>query len=100
MEAMASGLPVVTTAIAGIPELVVQRLTGLLVPPGRADLIADALAEIARNPALARQLGEAARAAVLEQHQPESNARRLLDIWEVSGRAGHPAPVRNQRVSG
>lgn len=93
MEAMASGLPVVTTAIAGIPELVVQRRTGLLVPPGRADLLADALAEIARDPALGRQLGEAARVAVLEQHQPEENARRLLALWAAAGCSAQPAPA-------
>jgi glycosyltransferase involved in cell wall biosynthesis len=81
MEAMACGRPVVTTAIAGIPELVVHGRTGLVVPPGRSDLIADALAEIATDPALRRRLGEAARSAVLEQHQRAENARRLLALW-------------------
>lgn len=80
MEAMASGLPVVTTAIAGIPELVVDHRTGLLLPPGRADLIADALSELAANPALTRDMGERARSAVQEHHEPEHNARRLLEL--------------------
>jgi glycosyltransferase involved in cell wall biosynthesis len=86
MEAMACGRPVVTTAIAGIPELVVHGSTGLVVPAGRADLIADALAEISERPDLGRRLGEAARAAVLAEHQPEENAQRLVSLWAATGR--------------
>jgi colanic acid/amylovoran biosynthesis glycosyltransferase len=85
MEAMASGLPVVTTAIAGIPELVADRRTGLVVAPGRADLVADAIAELAADPGLRRRLGQAARAAVLERHQPGPNALALLSLWERTG---------------
>ncbi|MGY1636656.1 glycosyltransferase family 4 protein [Geodermatophilus sp. SYSU D00742] len=88
MEAMASGRPVVTTAIAGIPELVVHGRTGLVVPPGRADLIAEALAELAADPALRRRLGEAGRAAVLEAHRPDDNARLLTRLWEGSTDGG------------
>ncbi|MCW2574153.1 MAG: glycosyl transferase [Modestobacter sp.] len=82
MEAMASGLPVVTTAIAGIPELVVDHRTGLVVPPGRADLVADALIELADDVALRRRLGEAGRSAILTHHEPAANARLLLDLWD------------------
>jgi colanic acid/amylovoran biosynthesis glycosyltransferase len=81
MEAMASGRPVVTTAIAGIPELVVHRRTGLVLPPGRADLVAEALAELAADPQLRHRLGEAARAAVVAAHRPAENAERLLELW-------------------
>lgn len=80
MEAMATGLPVVTTAITGIPELVVHHRTGLLVTPGRADLLAAALAELARDPALSRRLGEQARVAVLRDHDSDTNAQELLDL--------------------
>ena len=86
MEAMASGLPVVTTAIAGIPELVVHRQTGLVVPPGRADLVAAALAALATDPGLRRSLGDAARAAVRLEHEPADNAARLLDLWDRTSR--------------
>jgi colanic acid/amylovoran biosynthesis glycosyltransferase len=81
MEAMATGLPVVTTTIAGIPELVVDHQTGLLVPPGRADLLADALEELATDRGLRRRLGSRARAAVLAQHDRERNAGRLLALF-------------------
>ncbi len=79
MEAMATGLPVVTTTIAGIPELVVDHQTGLLVPPGRPDLLAQALAELAQ-PDLAKSLGEAARKAVRTLHDPADNAARLVEL--------------------
>jgi glycosyltransferase involved in cell wall biosynthesis len=86
MEAMASGLPVVTTAIAGIPELVVDHRTGIVVPAGRADLVADALVELSADPALRRRLGTAGRAAVLARHDPEVNARLLLELWDRAAR--------------
>lgn len=80
MEAMATGLPVVTTAITGIPELVVDHRTGLLVTPGRADLLAAALTELALDPSLSRRLGEQARTAVLRDHDSDINAQGLLDL--------------------
>jgi len=80
MEAMATGLPVVTTTIAGIPELVVDHRTGLLLPPGRVDRIAEALAELAKDPDLGRRLGAAGREAVLAEHAPRLNAQRLVDL--------------------
>jgi colanic acid/amylovoran biosynthesis glycosyltransferase len=93
MEAMASGLPVVTTAIAGIPELVVDRQTGLVVPAGRADLVAAALSALATDPGLRRSLGEAARAAVMREHQPTDNATRLLELWDRTSRPEATAAV-------
>jgi len=59
MEAMATGLPAVTTGVMGIPELVVDDENGLIVPPGRADLVADALVRLARDPELRARLGRA-----------------------------------------
>ena len=59
MEAMAAGLPVVTTRIAGIPELVEDGEEGLLVRPGRADDLEAALARLAADPRAARGDGTA-----------------------------------------
>ncbi len=66
MEAMATELPVVTSTINGIPELVKDGSNGYLLPPGRADLLADALAKLAAAPALRRQFGAQARTDVIE----------------------------------
>jgi glycosyltransferase involved in cell wall biosynthesis len=65
MEAMSTELPVVTTPINGIPELVKDGCNGHLVAPGRADLLADALAELAGDPGRRRHLGEQARRDVV-----------------------------------
>lgn len=86
MEALAAELPVVTTAIAGIPELVKDRVTGLLVTAGRADLLADALETLATDRSLARKLALAGREAVLSRHDPEANATRLLALIAPPGR--------------
>lgn len=64
LEAMASGLPVVATAVGGNPELVREGVTGTLVPPDDPDALARALAALAAEPARAQALGLAGRAEV------------------------------------
>lgn len=61
MEAMAAGLPVVATAVGGVPELVEQEVTGFLIPPGDVERLAQGLLEVVRNPEKRRRLGTAAR---------------------------------------
>lgn len=62
--AMGAGLPVVTTRVAGIPEVVQHDVSGLLVSPGKSDELADALARVVEDASLRRSLGEQARAFV------------------------------------
>ncbi len=59
MEAMAAGLPVVATAVGGVPELVVHGETGLLAPAGDEQAFAGALAAVAGDPERRRELGAA-----------------------------------------
>ncbi len=59
VEAMALGVPVVSTPINAIPEAVEHDVTGLLVPPRDADGLAEAILKVRNNPALARRLAEA-----------------------------------------
>ena len=78
MEAMAMSRPVVSTAIAGIPELVVPGETGWLVPAGDVDALAGALAEVLRaTPAALTELGAAGRRRVLERHDIDRSAESL-----------------------
>jgi glycosyltransferase involved in cell wall biosynthesis len=61
MEAMAAGLPVVATAVGGVPELVEDGVTGLLVPRGDAEALERALAAVVGDAARRRAMGEAGR---------------------------------------
>jgi colanic acid/amylovoran biosynthesis glycosyltransferase len=78
MEAMSSGVPVVASAISGIPELVEDGIGGLLVPPGDAAAIRDALRRLADDPALRARLGAAARERVLAEFDADASAAELV----------------------
>jgi glycosyltransferase involved in cell wall biosynthesis len=64
MEAMAMGLPVIASNVGGNPELVVDGISGLLVPPGDPPRLAQAMAQLMDNPALAAALGTQAAARI------------------------------------
>lgn len=68
MEAMAAGVPVVTTWVAGIPELAESRVTALTVPPARVDALANALSQLAEDEPLRVRLAAAARKRVEDLH--------------------------------
>ena len=88
LEAMACGLPVVTTAVAGIPEVVVHGQNGLLAEPRDVPAIADDLALLLTDVRSRRRLGARARSEVVANFDREGNARRLasvLGLGETSG---------------
>lgn len=80
MEAMAMELPVVSTRITGVPELIENERTGLLVSPGRADLLADALERLLLDPQRCRRLGTAARETVVREFNSERSAEQLHEL--------------------
>lgn len=61
MEALALGLPIVATAVGGVPQAVSRGVEGLLVPPGRPDLLAAAILDLAASPDRRRRMASAAR---------------------------------------
>jgi glycosyltransferase involved in cell wall biosynthesis len=81
MEAGKVGLPLISTAVSGIPELVRQDQTGWLVPPGDATALADAIAALATDPATRARLGCNARVLVEEQFSIECNTLRLAALF-------------------
>jgi glycosyltransferase involved in cell wall biosynthesis len=85
VEALGHGLPVVTTDIVGIGELVRHRATGLLVPPEDADALATAIVELLGDRALATRLGAAGRQLVGTDYDPADSAEQLRCLFaEVS----------------
>jgi glycosyltransferase involved in cell wall biosynthesis len=89
LEAMSCGLPVVSTAVAGIPEAVLDGETGLLAQPHDVEGIATHVETLLGDDALRRRLGTNARAAIVTQWSAGSVARELASVFDaVSGR--HP----------
>ena len=80
MEAMAAGLPVIATRIAGIPELVEDGIHGRLVPPGDTDALRAAIAEVLADPETRKRMGDAGRATVAAGFDAGQEARRLSHL--------------------
>jgi glycosyltransferase involved in cell wall biosynthesis len=80
--AMGAGLPVVATAVAGIPEVVRDNVSGLLVPPGRATELGDALARVVADADLRRSLGEQARTFVRPRFGVEQYVSSITDLYD------------------
>lgn len=84
IEAMALRRPVLTTYVAGIPELVRSGQDGWLFPAGDVDALATAIADcLARSPEELRVMGDAARARALERHSIESEAAKLAELFRT-----------------
>jgi glycosyltransferase involved in cell wall biosynthesis len=85
LEAMASGRPAVSTAISGIPEIVRSAETGILVQPGDALALADALARLCSEPALAAAMGVRARTRCEQLFDLRVNASKLRQLLIADG---------------
>lgn len=88
MEAMATGLPVVASRIAGIPELVRDGENGLLIPAGDTASLIAAIDRLLRDPALRTRMGQAGRATVLADFAIDTEARRLARLFTEAHAAG------------
>jgi glycosyltransferase involved in cell wall biosynthesis len=81
MEAMASGVPCVTTRITGIPELIRSDDEGLLVAPSDAEALAAAVARLIDDPALRTRIAAAARRRIDADFHLERNTARLGSLF-------------------
>jgi glycosyltransferase involved in cell wall biosynthesis len=86
-EAGASGMAIISTNVAAIPEFVRNGETGLTVPAGDAVSLTQALRDLATSPALRMTLGERAMAHVTLHYDGPANASRLLDLLKAEANA-------------
>lgn len=84
LEALAAGRAVVASRVAGIPEVVDDGTTGLLVPPGDAPALAAALERLAADPALRARLGASGRARVARDLSWDAAARRVEESYAAA----------------
>ena len=91
IEAMAAARPVVSTRLAGIPELVAQGETGLLVAPGDTSALAQALGELIRDPRLRSSYGRAGRTRIEQHFRIEHTVAPLVELFERTS-AGRREP--------
>jgi glycosyltransferase involved in cell wall biosynthesis len=81
MEAMAMQIPVISTQISGIPELIKNMETGLLVPPKNEDALANRIQFLKENIEIRKKLGTAGRKWVLENYEITKNTEKLYKIY-------------------
>jgi glycosyltransferase involved in cell wall biosynthesis len=93
VEAMACGVPVVSTAVAGVPELVRHDENGLLVAPHDVPALAESLAALLRDEPRRARLGAAARQTVVDHFDLRVAAQQLAGLF---AQAWQGAPVANQ----
>jgi len=81
VEAMAMEVPVIATNIGGIPEVIDDGKTGIIIPPGNADALCEAIKYLVKNPEARLKMGENGRARVLEKFTIEQNVRKTEDVF-------------------
>ena len=84
LEASGSGLPIVSTFHAGIPEAVIHEETGFLVKEGDIDLMASYMLELAKNPSLAQKMGERGRIHIEKEYCLEKQIQKLESVLLTS----------------
>ena len=105
-EAMAMGLPVISTDHGGIPELVEDGISGFLVPERDAETLAEKLGILLRNPRRWREMGKAGRAYVREHYDLNTLNDTLVELYQKTLTPGYqnrnlniPMPQPVQKVT-
>jgi glycosyltransferase involved in cell wall biosynthesis len=95
VEAQAMEIPVVATRIGGVPEVVLDEETGILVEPGNSEQLAQAILTLIEDPALRRQMGKRGRRHVLANYRWEDNAAMMEKLYQREAWI-RPCPVTQQ----
>ncbi|HKC72263.1 MAG TPA: glycosyltransferase family 4 protein [Terriglobales bacterium] len=83
LEALAAGVPTVATAVGGVPEMVEDRKSALLVPPGDPRAMAEALQRLFTDASLRKNITLNGRELIASRYSPQSRARVLMDAYET-----------------
>jgi glycosyltransferase involved in cell wall biosynthesis len=90
LEAMATNVPVVATAVGGVPEIATNEESALLVQPGDVAAMSAALTRILTDPELTTRLVSRSRELILERHEPEARVRKLVQIYRAVSDSSQP----------
>jgi len=82
VESAAMEIPVVATQVGGVPEVVLDEKTGILVDPRNVQQLADAIIRLIESPELRREMGKNGREHVLENYSWEENAKLMESVYE------------------
>ena len=94
-EAMATALPVISTRVGGIPNVIEDGVTGFLVPPGAEEALRDRIAMLRADPELGRACGSRARTAAVTRFSAERMRREYVELYEhILSRRSRPAAPR------
>jgi glycosyltransferase involved in cell wall biosynthesis len=96
-EAMAAALPVISTRVGAIPEMVRESETGLLLPPGDEGALRNAIETLLERPELRVRMGAAARRVVESEHDARHNGHRLVDVLKAATDRAHRLPQTLRR---
>jgi len=88
LEAMERGRPVIASDVGGLPEIVADGQTGMLVPSGDVEALARAIAELAGDPVRAAELGAAGRVRALQEFSQERCTERIAALYGAALAAG------------
>lgn len=98
IEALAMQVPVVSTSISGVPELIEDNVHGLLVPQRSPEALANAIATLLADPAMRHRLGRNGRERVVRDFDMRRNTRHVLELFEsLRGSAAPEVPKAPQR---
>ena len=89
LEGLACQLPVIASAVGGIPEFVEHGRTGFLFPPGDDAQLAESIGHLERDPQACRRMGSEARSVMVARFSTKKRLGEYLDLYRVLGRGGH-----------
>jgi glycosyltransferase involved in cell wall biosynthesis len=91
IEAMAQGIPAIVTDIGGMPELVINNESGLVIPPGNPQALANAISYVADNPDKRRHMGQHARNRISTVFNIKTTVEKTLQLFqELTGNSNKP----------